>query len=82
MHWFRGAKNPDLDLMTKFRLAVPYLNFCTKNSSDKKLERMLNEGNQKIQSMLDLRKMIRHFRAVETLQKLLLPSEARKLIQM
>ena len=68
--------------MTKFRLTLPYLNYCMKNSSDKKLERMLNEGNQKIQGMLDLRKMIMHFRAVETLQKLLLPSEARKLIQM
>ena len=82
MLWFRETKKPDLGLMTKFRLTLPYLNCCMKNSNDKKLERILNQGNQKIQSMLDLRKMIKHFRAVETLQKLLLPPEAGKLIQM
>ena len=82
MLWFRGTKKPDLDFKTKFKLTLPYLNICMKNSNDQKLERMLNGGNQKIQNMLDLRKMIKYFRAVETLQKLLLPSEARKLIQM
>ena len=43
---------------------------------------MLGKGNKKIQHMLDLRSIIKQFRAVKTLQKLLIPKQARRLIGM
>ena len=43
---------------------------------------MLGVGDKKIQHMLDLRSIIKQFRAGKTLQKLLIPKQARRMVDM
>ena len=43
---------------------------------------MLGVGDKKIQYMLDLRSIIKQFRAGKTLQKLLIPKQARRMVGM
>ena len=55
---------------------------CFRKEQDKRLERILRKGSDKIEKMLDIRTIVKHQRTLETLKRLLVPKQTRKLIHM
>ena len=81
--WFALTKRLKMDLRTKMKSILGLTCSCLMTKKEKKLERILGQASAKIQNMLDLRSIVKHQRASETLLRLLLPDRRiRKMIQM
>ena len=80
--WFDSTRKLEFKKVFKLKQILGWLLTCFRKEHEKRLERILRKGSDKIEKMLDIRTIIKHQRALETLKRLLVPKQTRKLINM